>query len=173
MHGGVFNVKQSKAQKSTCLFLKHNHPSKSEARYCDWLSARLRNGEILSFKVYPSVPLTLNGKPWRRWKIDFQVFEKDGTTSFHESKGWNRSDDSFKLKRDAFLICYPTIKLYVNKQLWTGKVDRKRHRWTLSEISRRNRRAAESRKRMAFLNKKRMEFRRVSSAGHGSETKIR
>lgn len=165
------------AKKSFC-FSKHHHQSKSEAEYCNWLLARKQGGEIFNFKVWPSVDLMLNGKLWKRWKIDFQVFENDGTTSFHESKGWNRSDDSFKLKRDAFILQFPMIKLYVNKELWTGKVDRKRHRWTLAEVSRRNKRAAESRKRMAvsrreFFNKKRLEFRRDSSAGHGSETKTR
>lgn len=138
-----------KAKKSKCLS-GHHHPSKSEAEYCGWLFARVKNKEILSYRVYPSVPLILNGKPWRSWKVDFQVFEKDGTTSFHECKGYNLSDDSFRLKRDAFLIVYPTIKLYINKQLYTGKPDRKRlKRWTMVEVVRRNKRAAESRKRMA------------------------
>lgn len=133
--------------KSFCLS-KHHHPSKHESDYCNWLFARKQNKEILDYKLYPSVPLNINGRPWKRWKIDFAVQEKDGTASYHEAKGWNRSDDAFKLKRDAFLICYPFLKLYVNKELYTGKPVRKRLHWTVSEIARRNRKAARIRKRM-------------------------
>lgn len=137
----------SKAKRTFCLS-KHHHPSKSEAEYCNWLFARKQNREILDYKLYPSVPLTIAGKLWKFWKIDFQVFEKDGSVSFHESKGWNRSDDSFKLKRDAFLICNPNIKLFINKQLYTAAPLRKRLNWNISEVRRRNKRAAASRKRM-------------------------
>lgn len=134
-----------KAKRSVCLVLKHHHPSKSEAAYCDWLSARKQGGEILDFKVWPSVRIPSIGKTW---KIDFIVFEKDGTESYHESKGWNRSDESFKIKRDAFLICYPNVKLYVNKELYTGRPDRKRQRWTLAQVVKKNRKAAACRRRM-------------------------
>lgn len=132
------------ATKSFC-FLKHFHPSKSEADYCNWLFARKQNGEIKDYRVWPSVALPAIG---RLWKVDFVVDELDGTQSFHESKGWNRSDDSFKIKRDAFLICYPNLKLYVNKQLYTGEPDRKRVRWTMQDVVRKNKKAARVRKKL-------------------------
>jgi len=103
-----------RAQKSFC-FLKHFHPSKSEASYCNWLFARKQGGEIKDFQWQVAVPLNINGQYWRSWKVDFRVEENDGTFSYHESKGWNRSDDSFRLKRDAFLLNYPLVALYVNK----------------------------------------------------------
>lgn len=145
------------AKRTWCLS-KHHHPSKSEADYCNWLLARFQNGEIKSFSLYPSVPLRINGKPWKRWKIDFLVNEKDGTTSYHESKGWNRSDESFRLKRDAFLLVYPTMKLYVNKELYTGQPKKKRLNWTMQVLSARSRKAARSRRlfqanRRAHLSK--------------------
>lgn len=142
--------------KSFCLS-KHFHGSKSEAEYCNWLLARQQAGEIKDYKVWPSVDLPVNGKPWKRWKIDFVVYENDGSESYHESKGWNRSDDCFRLKRDVFLLCYPWLKLYINKELYTGKPKRKKVRWTMAEASRRNKRAAESRRRMYLARKKAKE----------------
>lgn len=130
------------ARKSFCLS-KHHHGSKSEAEYCNWLLARKQNREIKDFKVWPSVNLPNIG---RRWKIDFMVEENDGTVSYHESKGWNRSDDCFKLKRDAFLMCYPKLKLYINKEIYTGKPHRKLVRWTMAEANRRNKKVARIRK---------------------------
>jgi len=111
-----------RAKRSFCLS-KHFHPSKSEAGYCDWLLARKKLKEIKDYKLYPSVPLYINGRLWKSWKIDFLVTEKDGSFSYHESKGWNRSDDNFRLKRDAFLCCYPDAKLFINKKIFaTEKV---------------------------------------------------
>ena len=146
---------QNRARRTFCL-VKHFHPSKSEAGYCNWLFARKRLGEIEDYQWQYSVKIPIigrNGKK-RTWKIDFRVTELDGSYSYHESKGWNRSDDSFKLKRDAFLICYPNLKLFVNKELYTGKPDRKRFRWTLGAVVRRNKKAARVRKRLRINWKK-------------------
>lgn len=145
---------RQRAVKSFCLS-KHHHPSMSEADYCDWLWARKEAGEIKNYKVWPSVAIKINGRHWKNWKIDFWVLENDGTESYHESKGWNRSDDSFRLKRDAFLLAYPKIKLYINKELYTGAPNRKRlTKWTMAEVVRRNKKAAISRAKMAFAREK-------------------
>lgn len=133
------------AKRSLCLS-RHFHGSKDEASYCNWLLARKQGREILDYKIQASMPLIIRGKLWKRWKIDFKVFEKDGTESYHESKGWNRSDDCFQLKRDAFLICYPDLKLYVNKQIYTGRPNRERLRWTMADVVRKNKKAALNRK---------------------------
>lgn len=122
-----------KARKTFCLSL-HPHPSASEAQYCNWLYARKQLGEIRDFKLYPSVNLPVAGKIWKRWKVDFMVTEKDGSISYHESKGWNRSDDVYRLKRDVFILAYPDIKLFVNKELYTGRPTRKSVRWRASLI---------------------------------------
>lgn len=97
-----------------CL-LKHSHPSRSEAGYCDWLLARKKNKEIQDFTLYPNVELHVSGKIWRKWAIDFLITENDGTVSYHESKGWNRSDDRFRMKLAHFRLEYPDIPIYVNK----------------------------------------------------------
>lgn len=109
-----------RSKKTTCLS-EHYHPSRSEADYCNWLLARKQSGEIKGFVYQHAIPLIVNGKTVRVWQVDFLVEEKDGSHSYHESKGWNRSDDNFKLKRDMFLILYPERKLYVNRVLCTYK----------------------------------------------------
>lgn len=98
-----------------CL-LKHPHPSKSEADYCNWLTARLQGGEIKEFWWQHSIQLYVGRKPWRAWKADFGVRELDGSLSVHESKGWNRSDDSFRLKLSIVFINYPKLPIFVNKR---------------------------------------------------------
>lgn len=108
------------AKKSKCL-AGHPHPSKSEAEYCNWLLARKQSGEIVDYKWQMPIPLVVGGKTIRYWAIDFVVYRPDGTEEYHESKGWNRSDDNFKLKRDLFLTLYPNLELYVNKKLVTYK----------------------------------------------------
>lgn len=102
-------------------FLKHIHPSKSESAYCTWLLWRKQTGRIKDFSVYPSVELHVNGNLWRRWAIDFKVIENDGGISYHESKGWNRSDDRFRMKLGHFRLEYPNIPIYVNKIRVTSK----------------------------------------------------
>lgn len=109
-----------KAVRSKCLS-KHHHPSKSEAQYCNWLLARKQNGEIKDYSLYPTVHLHVGDKLWKRWAIDFEVIENDETISYHESKGWNRSDDSFRMKLGHFRLEYPEIPIYVNKERVTGK----------------------------------------------------
>lgn len=105
-----------KARRTQCLS-KHYHPSISEASYCDWLFARKQNGEILDYRCQQSLALPLaNGKSLA-WCVDFKVEEKDGSVSWHESKGWNRSDDNFKMKLRMALLLYPGTKFYVNKLL--------------------------------------------------------
>ena len=126
-----------------CL-LKHSHPSNYEAIDCNWLYARQLDGDIRNLKLYPSYPLHVAGKLWKRWKPDFYfeeavnlnnrqlVFSRElcygelvavmtnpgcaWVPCIMESKGWNRSDDSFRLKLAAFLIEYPQIKVYVNRK---------------------------------------------------------
>lgn len=114
-------------ERSFCLS-KHFHPSKLEAKDCNWLLARQQAGEIRNLKLYPSYPLHVSGKLWKRWKPDFyyEEFVRLGFAAafgtglwqscIHESKGYNRSDAAFRLKLSAFLTEYPGIKVYVNRQ---------------------------------------------------------
>ena len=102
------------AHKSNC-YANHFHPSRSEAAYCAWLLARVQGREIKAYSLYPSIPLHIGGRLWKFWKIDFKVTENDDSTSYHESKGWNRSDDNFRMKLSATMTEYPDMKIYVNK----------------------------------------------------------
>jgi len=95
-----------------CL-LKHFHPSRSEADYCDWLLARKQSGEIKSF-IWQRI-LDIGGG--KRWQIDFEVLEKDGSLSYHESKGWNRSDQMALFKLSMSLNNFPNRVIYWNKKL--------------------------------------------------------
>lgn len=126
--------------KKTYCFSKHFHGSKSEAGYCNWLAARLQHREIRGFawQVSLKLPIIKGVKKLPRcWKVDFSVIELDGSTSYHESKGWNRSDDSYRLRRDAFLFANPRAVLYVNKEIWTGgRVKKKSLNWRASDIKR-------------------------------------
>lgn len=106
--------KKGLAVRSFCLS-KHHHPSISEAQYCNWLLARKRSGEIKDYHCQANVDLHIGNKVWRSWAIDFKVLETNGTISYHESKGWCRSDDRFRMKLGAFRAEYPEIPLYVNK----------------------------------------------------------
>lgn len=99
-----------------CL-LRHQHDSVLEADYCNWLLARKQNGEIKDFDAWYTVPLKINGKDWKKWTADFRVVENDNTISIHEAKGFNPSDDNFRMKLSVFFINYPEIPVYVNKRL--------------------------------------------------------
>lgn len=112
---GSTSHRKNGAIKSFC-YSRHHHPSKSEAAYCNWLLARKQNREIKSYSLYPSIELHVNGKIWRKWHIDFMVVENDGGKSYHEVKGYNFSDDRFRMKLAAFRLEYPEIPIYVNKQ---------------------------------------------------------
>lgn len=103
----------NKAIRSFCLS-KHSHRSKSEATYCNRLLSMKQQKEILDYEMEVKVSIKFGGKKFCDWAVDFRVIELDGSESWHECKGYNFSDDSFKLKRDAFLLCFPDKPLYVN-----------------------------------------------------------
>lgn len=121
------------ANKSFCLS-KHFHPSTSEAEYCNWLAARLQNKEIRAFRQYPSIELHVAGKLWRKWAVDFEVTELDGSISLHESKGWSRSDDRFRMKLGHFRLEYPDIPIYVNRERVTGKGWRRESNYKTAKV---------------------------------------
>lgn len=98
--------------KSFCLS-KHSHYSTSEANDCNRLLADLQSGKIKAYKFSKSIDLHIDGKLWKRWKVDFLVTEKDGSEVLFESKGWNRSDESCMLKLAAFLTEYPAWPIYM------------------------------------------------------------
>lgn len=112
------------AKTSRCLS-GHNHPSKSEADYCNRLLAKVQWGEIKSYRLYPSLKIFIDGKLWKIWKADFEVTENDGSLSIHESKGWNRSDDSFRLKLGAYLLQDNALPVFVNGERVTGAFGRR------------------------------------------------
>lgn len=103
--------------KSCRCYSRHVHDSRMEADYCNWLLARQQAGEIKAFCVWSPISLEWDGKHWKDWKVDFQVIENDGSISYHECKGFNRSDDNFKLKLSLAMTQYPDTKFYVNKKI--------------------------------------------------------
>ena len=127
--------KKGQAKRSFCLS-RHSHASISEAQECNWHFARKQSGEIVDYSCQHKIELRIRGRLWKCWAVDFKVVEKDGTESFWECKGHNLSDDNFRLKRDAFRICYPKAKLYINKQLYTGDPDKKKTTGFMRAIAR-------------------------------------
>ena len=127
-----------KKPKSPWCLSKHLHGSGLEADYCNWLLARKQAKEIKDYSLYPLVHLHVKGKTWRSWIIDFKVIENDGSISYHECKGFSRSDDRFRMKLGHFRLEYPKIKIYVNKLLITGKGWRRKKKasgkWTEAKI---------------------------------------
>ena len=117
---------------------KHEHPSKIEADDCNWLLSREQAGEVRNIKLYKSYPLYINGKLWKKWKPDFTFEEfvpagfamEFGTGYFaraiNETKGYNRSDASYRLKLHAFMLQYPGVRVYVNRHRVTMSPDGKR-----------------------------------------------
>lgn len=105
---------------SLCLS-RHHHGSKSEAHECNLWLADKQAGIIQDYGLYPHFELRVDGKRWRNgWKPDFWVRRKDGVYCVAESKGWNRSDDNFRIRLSIFIINYPHIPVYVNRELVKG-----------------------------------------------------
>lgn len=106
--------------KSFCLS-RHSHGSKSEAAECNQWLADKQSGKIKDYGLYPHFDLFVDGKRWRGgWTPDFWVIRNDGTYCVAESKGWNRSDDSFRIRLSIFIINHPEIPVYVNRELVRG-----------------------------------------------------
>ena len=87
--------------------------SKLEARYYDILKTlRDKSDEVLFF--LRQVPVHLPGGT--KLVIDFQVFWKDGTVTFEDTKGVET--DSFKIKKREVEALYPfTIKVITAKDV--------------------------------------------------------
>lgn len=101
---------KGKKKKHPCRL--HSHGSEWERDYCLWLQMRQKIGEIKAIRWQPTIPIG-DGK---KWCIDFEVTENDGTTSYHEAKGFNPYSDQmaeFKLKMS--LQHYPDRVIYWNK----------------------------------------------------------
>lgn len=88
----------------TCKCLsKHIHGSRGEASYCDGLLAQVQSGKIAAFAIQHSFPVSKT----KSWKADFVVTDKDGyILEVHEYKGFNPSDDNFRLKLALFFERY-------------------------------------------------------------------
>ncbi len=108
---------QAKSQR--CL-LKHLHQSRGEAGYCDGLLGRVKNGQIAAFAIQHSFPVSKT----KSWKADFVITDKDGLIlEVHEYKGFNPSDDNFRLKLALFFERYADRwPVFVNnKQVFPSK----------------------------------------------------
>lgn len=75
--------------------------SKKEARYYDDLKSLQKAGHIIFF--LRQVPFDLPGNV--RYRVDFQIFEADGTVRFVDVKGMQTPE--FKMKKKQVETLYP------------------------------------------------------------------
>lgn len=115
----LINKKGRKAPaKNRCRL--HPHGSASEGDYCLWMQARQQNGEIESYKWQVRIEIA----PGQFWAIDFGEVKKgekpaypgEVFTAYHESKGWNQSDQMSLYKLRQSLRNYPKRAIFWNKQ---------------------------------------------------------
>lgn len=86
-----------------------------EANYARYLDFLLKAGEIRSWE-YEAETFEFNGikRGNRFYTPDFKVINRDGSTEYHEVKGWMDPRSATKLKRMAHF--YPEIKIVLVDQ---------------------------------------------------------
>jgi hypothetical protein len=86
--------------------------SKFEAGYAQKLELEKKAGKIRDYEEQVIIPLEVNGRIVKDYKIDFVVYHHDGTTEYVETKGW--FTDVFRLTWKIFLALYedqPNVKI--------------------------------------------------------------
>lgn len=110
---------------SMCL-LKHNHDSRAEADYCNYLLACKQNKLISDFDI--QVPFLVADDIWH--VVDFLVHKLPTKFPFpeevHEVKGFATAE--WKLKKKLFIAKYPDIKYVVITKQKEGESGRKNRR---------------------------------------------
>lgn len=74
--------------------------SKLERDYYSYLKLKIRAGEIKSFELHKRIDLVVNGELICFMKPDFVITNKDGSISYHDTKGM--VTPLFKLKAKLF-----------------------------------------------------------------------
>lgn len=89
-----------------------------EAEYAAELQVRLRAGDILGFERQFPVPIYVNGYHICTCKVDFLVYERDGTKALKETKGVETADYRIKKKliEAVWLVENPDYTYEVIKQ---------------------------------------------------------
>lgn len=85
--------------------------SRWEANYARYLNWLISVGQIHSWKFEPDTFEFPVKRGNRFYTPDFKIENNDGTTEYHEIKGWMDKDSATKLKR--MKIHHPTIKVVV------------------------------------------------------------
>ncbi len=93
----------------------YNYDSKLEASYAMELDWRIKAGEVKEFQRQYRFDLTVNGKTWRSYKIDFRVELTDGSFEYVEVKGFPTQE--WKMKWDMTKILFQELTEGENAKL--------------------------------------------------------
>ena len=97
--------KQSKYKSERVEVDGYKFDSKLEAAHYLQLKEQQKLGEVLYFLM--QVPIILTGGI--RYRVDFQVFYRNGNVSYQDTKFIETKE--FKLKMKLLKVCYPLIKI--------------------------------------------------------------
>lgn len=94
--------RKNKYNASKSNYNGYNYDSKLEAAYAQELDMMLKLGEIESWERQVKLPLKINGKTWRNYKIDFKINHHKGAPDYVEVKGFPTPE--WKMKWDVLLL---------------------------------------------------------------------
>ena len=87
------------------------YASKSEARYAAYLDVLKKGGLVERWERQVRWPLVVNGEKVCVMVIDFRVWYTDGSSAFHEVKGWH--ERVWRLKSKLPKALYPDLSYVV------------------------------------------------------------
>ncbi len=99
---------ESKYHNKTCIYKGYGYDSIKEAEYAMILDDDKKNGLIKDWERQYPIEVWANGHKLFRMKVDFLVYNNDGSKTLHEVKGY--ATDIFRLK----LKCIDAIWLPEN-----------------------------------------------------------
>lgn len=106
------NKKKNKYKNVKCVCTSgHTHASKGEAGYCNMLSIIKKAGKIIDYDVQETFRLYALDKYICSHRVDFLIYENDGSVSVNEFKGTATRD--WIIKKKLFEANYPNIKYEV------------------------------------------------------------
>lgn len=87
---------------TTSIYGTRTFDSIKEAQYCEELDWGLKNGDIKYYWLQWKIDITIAGKHWRNYYIDYRVEMPDGSFQYVEVKGYET--EVWKMKWDVLLI---------------------------------------------------------------------
>jgi len=94
----------------------HNHQSKKEADYCNYLNILEKTNKIISYTIQVKFTLSCTGIFICKHVVDFCVYKKENNKKIfevHEVKSKATMTSAWKIKKKLFEINYPDIKYIV------------------------------------------------------------